>query len=67
MIKENTTWMGNGQDEFLVLHTVEIDGHRWVHYRDQKGREYSCYEDAFLLRFRPYINKRYDSIQNLAR
>ena len=56
MIEKDTTWHGNNGEEFLVLHVVELDGHRWVHYRDVKGKEYSCYEEAFELRFRQHVN-----------
>jgi hypothetical protein len=33
-----------------------IDGHTWVHYRNQQAEEFSCYEEAFLLRFRENAN-----------
>jgi hypothetical protein len=67
MIKEHTIWLGADQAEFTVLHTIELDGHRWVHYRDNKGKEYSCYEDAFKQRFTENVNKRYDTVQKVAR
>lgn len=47
--------------KFLVLHTVDTDdGNVWVHYRDdnrskstvQECREYSCFLESFLQRFR---------------
>lgn len=46
---------------FTVLHTVEINGHRWVHYREDgcpECREFSCYVESFLDRFREYNNQK---------
>ena len=46
---------GSGTDKkFIVIHVVEVDGHTWVHYRDEKvpePREYSCYIESFEQRF----------------
>lgn len=59
MIKEGSRWSGNDRDVFVVLHTIEQDGHTWVHYRSEKifengtPREYSCYQESFESRFRP--------------
>jgi hypothetical protein len=55
-IKQGTKWTGIDK-EFVVIAEVEAtDGHEWVYYRDAKGnppREYSCYKESFLQRFRP--------------
>jgi hypothetical protein len=60
MIKEGSLW-GTGEGKFFrVLSVKEIDGHTWVHYREDQGikvpalecREYSCYQESFLQRFR---------------
>ena len=54
-IKQGSRWGGTDK-VFVVLHEIETDGHDWIHYRDDKGdppREYSCYKESFLLRFRP--------------
>jgi hypothetical protein len=68
MIKENTVWLGHDHSEFLVLHLIELDGHRWVHYRDNQGKEYSCYEEAFVQRFSEHVNKHYgNTLSTLAR
>lgn len=58
MIKVGSVWAA-GDREFTVLAVVELDGHTWVHYRDQKGQEYSCYEGAFTERFTECKNYRY--------
>jgi hypothetical protein len=57
MIKENSKW--SGEDKcFIVLYTVEVDGHVWVHYRSEYPGpagvplEYSCYQESFESRFR---------------
>jgi len=55
-IKEGSRWGAYDRKVFVVLHTIEQDGHTWVHYRDEVGsppREYSCYEESFLQRFSP--------------
>jgi hypothetical protein len=55
-LKEGTRWDG-GEKVFVVLQEVEADdGHKWVYYREERGnppREYSCYKESFLQRFRP--------------
>lgn len=59
MIQEGSRWSGNDSKVFVVLHVVEQDGHTWVHYRDEEGtppREYSCYQESFLQRFRENNN-----------
>jgi hypothetical protein len=53
-LKEGSKWSGSGSsDVFIVLHTVELDGHTWVHYRKiDNDKEYSCYLESFIERFR---------------
>ena len=59
MIKDGTIWQG-GEKKFVVLHTIELEGHVWVHYRELnpskstlESKEYSCYQESFLSRFNP--------------
>jgi vacuolar-type H+-ATPase subunit D/Vma8 len=60
MIKVGSRWEGTDK-QFRVLAIVEHEGHIWIHYREDLGikvpvlecREYSCYEESFLARFRP--------------
>lgn len=57
MIKVGSKWVGNGHDRFRVLHVIELEGHTWIHYIKENApedfvREYSCYEESFLARFR---------------
>lgn len=59
MVKEGTKWMSADGKAFHVIHRIELDGHVWIHYIEENKencREYSCYEDSFLLRFTPHIN-----------
>lgn len=58
MVKEGSTWSGSDSKEFVVLHRIELDGHTWIHYRDQQGQEYSCYEEAFVTRFKENANEK---------
>ena len=56
-VKVGSTWTGSGNSEtFTVIHRITLDGNVWVHYRNQRGEEFSCYEDAFLARFREHAN-----------
>jgi hypothetical protein len=59
MIKDGSRWAGTDSKVFVVLHTIEQDGHTWVHYRDDSGsppREYSCYQESFVQRFNQILN-----------
>jgi hypothetical protein len=56
-VKVGSVWTGSGfSDTFTVIHRITLDGNVWVHYRNQQGQEFSCYEDAFLVRFREHAN-----------
>lgn len=57
MVKAGSKWVGDGDNIFRVIQVVELDGHTWIHYIKEKApedsnREYSCYEESFLSRFR---------------
>ena len=59
MLKIGSKWTDqNGHTKFRVLHTIELDGHMWVHYCDNDNgeKEYSCYVESFLTRFTEIIN-----------
>jgi hypothetical protein len=59
MVEAGSLWSGNDKC-FRVLSVTEVDGHTWVHYREDRGikvpaiecREYSCYLESFVARFR---------------
>ena len=55
-LNEGSRWDGTNK-VFVVISEVEAeDGHEWVYYREEKGnppKEYSCYKESFLQRFRP--------------
>ena len=54
--KNGSKWAGSGRDTFHVLSTIELEGKTWVHYikdnTQADPREYSCYLESFLERFR---------------
>ena len=57
MVKVGSKWAGNDSNVFRVIHVVELDDHTWIHYikenaSEESNREYSCYEESFLSRFR---------------
>jgi hypothetical protein len=54
--KNGSKWQGNDRDTFHILSTIELEGKTWVHYikenTTQDTREFSCYLESFLERFR---------------
>ena len=53
--KEGSKW-ASIDNIFVVIHTIEIEGHTWVHYRkESSNQEYSCYVESFLARFTPVL------------
>ena len=57
MVKVGSKWVGNENNIFRVIHVIELDGHTWIHYikdnaPEDLNREYSCYEESFLSRYR---------------
>lgn len=63
-VKEGTLWEGapsaTNTPRFRVLSVTTVEGHTWVHYREEKKmypcpdcREFSCYIESFVERFRP--------------
>jgi len=57
MVKVGSKWVGNENNIFRVIHVIELDDHTWIHYikdnaPEESTREYSCYEESFLSRFR---------------
>ena len=64
IVKEGSLWTGaptnTGWPKFRVLSVTELEGHTWVHYREEKKlypcpdcKEYSCYIESFVQRFSP--------------
>lgn len=57
-VKVGSRWEGDARKRFVVISVTEVDNHTWVHYRDDSGiREYSCYQESFIHRFRPIVNE----------
>lgn len=57
-VKSGSVWGGSDGSRFRVIDVVELDGHTWVHYRNDRGsrpveecKEYSCYIESFISRF----------------
>lgn len=53
--KVGSRWGDTDAKIFHVMAVVELDGHTWVHYEQDKvneSREFSCYLESFLQRFR---------------
>ena len=61
MVKTGSKWSSVTGQEFRVLDVIEIDSHTWVHYikehtSEDDIREYSCYIESFLSRFKQQPN-----------
>lgn len=55
MVKVGSKWGNTDGKVFHVVHRVELDGKVWIHYEQDncnECREFSCYEESFLERFR---------------
>jgi hypothetical protein len=51
--KAGSIWAGTDMEKFRVIEVVPVDNSTWVHYIGVKtGKEYSCYVESFLARFR---------------
>jgi len=54
LIKEGSKWSGSNNKVFYVKAVVVLEGNTWVHYGEWgNDREYSCYQESFLSRFKP--------------
>lgn len=64
IIKNGSRWGSTDGKVFYVMHTIEVDGHDWVHYKSfDSDQEYSCYTESFLSRFTPLpdeSNRKYE-------
>lgn len=57
-VKEGSIWGdGGSQRKFTVIRRLELDGNTWIHYRNDQGTEFSCYEESFKQRFRENTNE----------
>ena len=61
MIRQGSKWSNTNGQKFHVIHVIELEGHTWVHYikenaPEDSNREYSCYEESFLSRFKELPN-----------
>jgi len=57
MVKQGSKWSNSNGAVFHVIDRVELEGHVWIHYikenaEKHENREFSCYEESFLARFR---------------
>jgi hypothetical protein len=60
MVKPGTLWTGGEGKNFRVISVSEVEGHTWVYYREDLGikvptaqcREFSCYQESFVYRFK---------------
>lgn len=56
-VKLGSKWFSSDHMKFWVIAVVEREGNVWVHYRNESGQEFSCYQDSFVQRFREHTNQ----------
>ena len=57
-VKLGSVWVDTtAHRQFVVISRTEIDGNVWIHYRNNQGKEFSCYEESFKQRFRENANE----------
>lgn len=50
-------WMGSNHHEFELINVWTEKDVKWARYRDiLNDKEYTCYLEAFLDRFRPVVD-----------
>jgi len=50
-------WVGSNHQEFELINVYTEGDVKWARYRDiLNDREYHCYLEAFLTRFRPSVD-----------
>lgn len=62
-VTPGSIWKGSDEKRFIVIQLAEADGHTWVHYRQDLGikvridecKEFSCYLESFVQRFRKTV------------
>ena len=51
-VKPQTSWSSSNGKVFTVIHVIDdAEGNTWVHYRNQEGQEFSCFQESFISRF----------------
>lgn len=55
-IKLNSCWCDREGKKFTVLQTAILNDNIWIQYRNEQGREFSCYEESFISRFTENLN-----------
>lgn len=62
-VTPGSRWTDSQGCHYHVISVQEIEGNRWVYYhkdtaQDHENKDFSCYLESFLARFRPYANTR---------
>lgn len=55
-IKLNSCWCDREGKKFTVIQTAILNGNIWVNYQNKKGKQFSCFEEAFISRFTENLN-----------
>ena len=57
-VRIGSQWWAGGDEKFTIIDIITIEGHTWVHYKNnnkENFKEYSCYLESFLSRFRELV------------
>ena len=55
-VERGDVWASVDGKEFMVINVIDLDNKTWVHYRlisKEEPKEFSCYKESFVERFRP--------------
>ena len=59
-VVEGQVWSSPDSSRFRVIKQINMFGKEWVYYvNEETGKEYSCWLESFVSRFRPELNNQY--------
>jgi hypothetical protein len=60
LIKIGSVWTSTNGNLFQVVSVAKAADETWITYKNQRtGEHFSCLSDAFLQRFRSFVNQQY--------
>ena len=60
-VVEGQVWSAVDGTRFRVIKQINMYGKEWAYYVNEKtGKEYSCWVESFISRFRPELNNQHN-------
>jgi len=60
-VVEGQVWSAVDGTRFRVIKQINMYGKDWAYYvNEETGKEYSCWVESFVSRFRPHLNNQYN-------